>query len=173
MTLVFADESLRSNYIVCAAVVPTSGDAEALRKLLRGLRKSGQRSIHAKHESDSRRRHVLSEIVNSGLATAWIYKAPRPVLTARTTCLELLAADLVEHRAHKLVLDRGEPRQNQRDRATLQQTLFKLGGTTKYDHMESAHDPCLWAADVIAWAYGAGGDWQRRVKPIVTAVRQA
>jgi hypothetical protein len=25
-------------------------------------------------------------------------------------------------------------------------------------------------ADMIGWAYGAGGDWQRRVAPSITAV---
>ena len=40
-----------------------------------------------------------------------------------------------------------------------------------YDHRSSTSEPLLWAVDAVVWAVGAGGDWRRRVDPIVTVRR--
>jgi hypothetical protein len=37
-----------------------------------------------------------------------------------------------------------------------------------FDHRPSRGEPLLWAADAVAWAVGAGGDWKRRIDPVVT-----
>jgi hypothetical protein len=169
--LAFLDESLRSRYIICVVTLAAHGDAETLRKLLRNLRKSGQRSIHAKHESDSRRRKILGELVKCDLIKAWIYTAPRPARLARDICLEMLCSDLIDNNISQLVLDGGESKQNQRDRTTLQQALFKLDSTIQYRHSEFAKDACLWAADMVAWAFGAGGEWRQRIRPVIVLIR--
>jgi hypothetical protein len=31
-------------------------------------------------------------------------------------------------------------------------------------------EPLLWLADAIAWSYAKGGDWQRRVNPLISGV---
>jgi hypothetical protein len=36
-----------------------------------------------------------------------------------------------------------------------------------YEHVEAKLEPVLWAADAIAWAFGAGGDWRRRIEPVI------
>lgn len=36
-----------------------------------------------------------------------------------------------------------------------------------YEHMRPHEEPILWVSDAVAWAYGAGGDWRRRVTPAV------
>lgn len=36
-----------------------------------------------------------------------------------------------------------------------------------YEHLPSENDPLLWIADIVAWCYGAGGDWLRRVQPLM------
>jgi hypothetical protein len=36
-----------------------------------------------------------------------------------------------------------------------------------YEHVRAHLEPNLWAADAIAWAYGAGGDWRRRIRNLV------
>ncbi|GHF77951.1 hypothetical protein FHX82_004368 [Amycolatopsis bartoniae] len=39
-----------------------------------------------------------------------------------------------------------------------------------HQHLNSASVPLLWVPDAVAWCYGAGGDWRRRVMPIVSKV---
>jgi hypothetical protein len=36
-----------------------------------------------------------------------------------------------------------------------------------YEHLRSHEDPALWIPDVLAWCHGAGGDWRRRIAPLV------
>jgi hypothetical protein len=36
-----------------------------------------------------------------------------------------------------------------------------------YEHLAARLEPNLWAADAVAWAYGAGGDWRRRILGLV------
>jgi hypothetical protein len=31
-------------------------------------------------------------------------------------------------------------------------------------------EPLLWVSDAVAWAMGAGGDWRRRVEPMIDEV---
>jgi hypothetical protein len=40
-----------------------------------------------------------------------------------------------------------------------------------YLHSAPAAEPLLWLPDVIAWAYGRGGDWIRRASDVITDVR--
>jgi hypothetical protein len=39
-----------------------------------------------------------------------------------------------------------------------------------YEHVRSADEPLLWVADVVAWAYGAAGDWRRRTEKVIGKV---
>ena len=36
------------------------------------------------------------------------------------------------------------------------------------EHLAPDEDPLLWLPDCFAWPVGAGGDWRRRVEPILT-----
>ena len=40
-------------------------------------------------------------------------------------------------------------------------------GAPAYVHLPAHQEPLLWSADALAWAYGAGGDWRRRVDPLL------
>jgi hypothetical protein len=37
-----------------------------------------------------------------------------------------------------------------------------------YEHVDSTSEPLMWISDVVAWCYGAGGHWRKRVDPILT-----
>lgn len=73
--------------------------------------------------------------------------------------------------ARRLVLDtRGEC-----DRHDIRTLVAALGARPSathltYEHLDSAHELLIGLAAVLGWAYGAGGDWQRRSTPAITAV---
>lgn len=44
-------------------------------------------------------------------------------------------------------------------------------GIVRYDVVPAVTDELLWAADLIAWAYGAGGEYRSVVRDLVTVHR--
>jgi hypothetical protein len=40
----------------------------------------------------------------------------------------------------------------------------------KVVHVEPNREPLLWLPDIIAWAYGRGGEWKRSVEPQIEKV---
>lgn len=89
----------------------------------------------------------------------------------RQRCLEQAVHDLLELRANRLALDSRSHR-DIRDLTTIYQALGRRPADTNvtYEHLKSAGTPLLWIPDAVAWCYGAGGDWRRRVLPIVRKV---
>ena len=39
-----------------------------------------------------------------------------------------------------------------------------------FEHLTPDQDPLLWLPDCLAWPVGAGGDWRRRVEPLLAVV---
>jgi hypothetical protein len=167
----FVDESIRNGYLLSAAVVPT-GDLSVARGKLRELCKPGQRRIHMKDENDSRRREILSTLVGLGLQV-YLYRAPvagRPIRAGRDECLRALIPALLELHVARLVIESCD--QDHHDVQTIHNTLTKLAAWGELDYLHSAPsaEPLLWAADVVAWAYGKGGDWRRRIETLLVGV---
>ncbi len=48
---------------------------------------------------------------------------------------------------------------------TIRARLAASGRTLAYEHRRAYEEPLLWAADAMAWCYGAGGEWRRRIAP--------
>lgn len=48
----------------------------------------------------------------------------------------------------------------------------ELSGAATYEHLAPHEEPLLWVADGVAWAWGAGTDWRRRVAPLLADVRR-
>lgn len=44
--------------------------------------------------------------------------------------------------------------------------------TLCYEHRRAASELLLAAPDAVAWCWAKGGDWRRRIEPIVTDVRE-
>jgi len=88
---------------------------------------------------------------------------------ARQACLLRLVDDLLARGAHRMVIDSRED-QNVHDHRTLYAAMGKRPHESGlvYEHVSSTSDELLWIADVAAWCYGTGGDWRRRIMPIVT-----
>lgn len=164
----FIDESERGPYLL-GAVVVAPGQLSELRRVLRGLRKPGERRIHFHEESPSFRRSLLAEFAATKLVRAWIYisKARRNDV-ARSRCLTSMLSDLAGIRCTRMVIESREGRDRQ-DKQTIVQCRYKLPALKPltYEHMRPYEEPLLWPADGIIWAYGAGKDWKRRVLPMI------
>lgn len=163
----FVDESRRgSMYLLVAAVIPPGRLAES-RAVMRDLQMPGERRIHFHSEHDSRRRKILAELVANGTQAQVYLGSGRPD-RVRNACLDRLVRDAVNLDARRLVFEsRGDA--DRKDRATIHRILGPANGLT-YEHLLPHDDPVLAIPDAIAWAYGAGGDWRRRVARVVTQV---
>ncbi len=168
---VFVDESERGPYVVGAVVIAPARLAE-LRAILRDLRKKGERRIHFHEESPSHRRFLLAAFAATGAIRGWIYHSKnKNSVLARERCLRALVGDLTEVKCQRLVIESRESR-DRHDRKTIYDAVRSEAALEPitYEHMKPYEEPLLWPADGIVWAYGAGGDWARRVKPLIEKV---
>lgn len=154
-----------------AGTILEPGELAAARTLLRALQQGAQPRIHFQSESDPRRRKIIAELTAAGLRTR-IYVGRGRNEVVRQVCLQRLMGDLLSAGAQRLVLEtRGRPR----DLADLRTIRTVLGSRPRtagpaYGHLHAYQEPLLWVPDAIAWCYGAGGDWRRRVSPLLDAV---
>lgn len=162
----FVDESERSGrYLMCAILVAHSNLATT-RRALASLCLAGQRRIHLTKERPSRRRLILDRV------SAMRLRARIHVSTsgkgARDACLRTLVPDLASLGVGRLVIEPIESLVTH-DKDVVYDALRRLDGLGRlaYEHVEARHEPILWAADAIAWAWGAGNDWRRRVTRVV------
>jgi hypothetical protein len=163
----FVDESERpGRYLMCAVHVAPA-QIHVVRPALTALCLPGQYRVHMTKERPSRRRLILDRIANLPLR-AVVYTCAAPPNRARPACLRRMVADLVERSTTRLVIEPVESHVAA-DRFAIERTLEKAEPyrDVVYEHLAARLEPILWAADAIAWAYGIGGDWRRRVRGIV------
>jgi hypothetical protein len=102
--------------------------------------------------------------------TGRVYVSPGSVKERRERCLTALVADVAPAGASLLVLESRES-MNHLDVLILDAALRKHGSQTlEYRHLSPYEEPLLWVSDAVARAMGAGGDWRRRVEPLVDEV---
>ncbi|WP_130443992.1 hypothetical protein [Kribbella rubisoli] len=169
----FVDESIRSGYLLSAAVIAT-GDLSVARGKLRELCKPGQRRLHMKDENDGRRREILSTLTGLNIEV-YLYRASvtgRPIRDGRDECLRALVPELLQLDVTRLVIESCS--QDLRDQQIVQPISNRLAvpGRFTFLHSVPAAEPMLWAADAAAWAFGKGGDWRRRVDGILAGFAQ-
>jgi hypothetical protein len=161
---VFVDESKRSGYLL-ASVAFASGRLDRARGLMRGLLLPGERRVHFRSEKDTRRKFVLARMVDFGVS-ARVYSASVDGEYARDALLRILVEDVIGYGGQRLVLEARDPVGNSRDRVVLGQTAARKHELA-YEHREASTEPILWMSDAIAWSAGAGGDWRRRIEPMI------
>jgi len=171
---VFADESKDRDYLLVAGVV-LSGDLAQVRKAMRGLVMPGQHRIHMKKESGPRKKAIAALICELAVE-ATVYDAGRgrrKELDARAACLRALVVDAAAAGATMLVLEQDESLVRW-DNQRLIEITREVGcrDTLRYQHRRAATEELLAIPDAIAWCWAKGGDWRRRIEPIVTAVRK-
>ena len=168
----FINESIRGRtYLVGVAVVPANRLA-ADRALLRALCLPGERRVHFQAENNSRRRALISRLAAAEVS-ADVYLAQGPAHRARHACLRAVTVDACKQGAHRITIESRGVAGDRADRLTVSTALRELGtwpGRPSYEHVQSYEDPLLGIADATAWAYGAGGDWRRRVSEIIGQV---
>lgn len=163
----YVDESDRRDYIVCAVVVATT-DRDEIRKVLRGLRRAGANRLHMAKESTEHRKKILAAICAQPV-TATIYVSRYATnREGRSEIMRRIVADLA---VDGVAIESGVG-QDDHDRAALYDAVHKAGleGSFSYQHLVPRSEALLWLPDAIAWAWGAGGDWRRRVDRVVSAI---
>lgn len=168
---IFVDESRRRDYLLCAAVV-AAGDISASRKVMRELKPSNRDRLHMKDETRNRDRIITEFVRLRPIAEAHIFvgaltgrSSDRAV---RTRCLEPLARLAAGAGATRILVESCS--QDKQDHAVLTGELARLGALGRVRvaiDRPTAHE-LLWAADLVAWAYGAGGSARAAVAPLVT-----
>lgn len=164
------DESKSGRYILAVAVVERS-DVSRLRAEVRSLVLPGQSRIHFTKERDQRKRKILSCLIDLGIQAHVFESFEKSETLARKSCLSALVSFAAQGRHSKIVLERDESIV-QSDRRILYQESRLISPTEwlTYELEVPRKEPLLWLADVIAWSYAKGGDWQRRVNPLISGV---
>lgn len=142
---------------------------DSVRRSLKGVLLIRKRRFHMTAETPRRRREALALLTTPPLS-AYVARASGDVVAAREECLLTLLAVVGNANGRRLTLERQDPRQQARDRACIAGVIRRgrLPRDLAYGHAAAETEPILWAADIIAWAAGAGGDWWRRAAPCVT-----
>ncbi|WP_246222376.1 hypothetical protein [Gordonia pseudamarae] len=167
---IFVDESRRRDYMLCAAVV-ASGDIAASRKAMRSLKPNNRNRLHMKDETRNRDQLVREFVRLQPIAEAHIFVGSVAGATerkVRTRCLEELAEFAVDAGATRILIESCS--QDKQDRAAVTGVLARRGALDRVRadvDRPTAHE-LLWAADLVAWAYGAGGTYKTLVDHLVT-----
>ncbi|MCC2336489.1 hypothetical protein [Cellulomonas wangsupingiae] len=168
----FIDESMRSGYLLVAAVVLPE-DVAATRRGIKELVGRGQRRLHMVKESEPRKRLILQRL-NDLNVSATLYEAGpdhKTNIARRHACLERLVIDVVETGGARLCLETAAGVDG-RDQQQLIELTRRLRCHDKltYEHAPASREYLLAAPDAIAWAWSKGGEWRRRAAPLVTSV---
>ncbi|MEJ7705538.1 MAG: hypothetical protein WKF47_18790 [Geodermatophilaceae bacterium] len=171
---VFVDETKRRGYLlVASAVVP--GDLDATRRMLRGLVLPGQR--RAAYEGRERLAQTLDRYRDRRQRHHGDHLRRRPRATdtereRRAACLTALVVDAAARGDAMLVLEQDDTLVVS-DRKLLYRATREAGcPDLRYEHRRAAVEQLLALPDAIAWCWAKGGDWRRRIQPIVTHVRE-
>ena len=171
---IFVDETKRSDYLLCAAVVSVH-DLAVARKIMRELKPRNRNRLHMHDEGAASRRRILAEFLRRNPireAHLWIAAiGGRSERSVREDCLRELALGVAALGATRILVE--SCGQDKQDRATLTGALAGIGAleTVRVDiDVPTAHE-LLWAADLVAWAYAAGGRERRQIQRLVTVHR--
>lgn len=170
---VFVDETKRRGYLLVAGVVLPE-DLDPIRRILRGLVLPGQRRLHMKDENDARKGSIATAVAVSGVQ-ATIYNAGRRYRNERehrAACLRAIVEDAASRGDSMLVLEQDDSLVSWDNQKLIEFTRATgCRDTLRYEHRRTSAELALAVPDAIAWCWAKGGDWQRRVEPVVTNVR--
>ena len=171
MNEAYLDESMRRDrYIICTSLVP-QGSLAVARKRVKSLIPHGKRRIHFNEERDRHRRSVLKEISEMDVSSVIYLVRSDDFRASRTAILEKAVSQLKEARVVRLVM---ESRSNQdiQDRRDIVRSLRSSPMPSfTYEHQSAHGEPLLCIPDAIAWSWGRGGEWRRRVDDLGLVAR--
>jgi hypothetical protein len=128
--------------------------------------------LHFKQEKPVRRRTLADAIARLQVEVrVYSHSWCRHEEPVRQQCMAQLVGDLLDLRAHRLVID-SRSNKDVHDKRTLRHLLgpHPSASCLAYEHVDSAAESLLWIADAAAWCYGAGREWRKRIEPIICAV---
>ncbi|MCV7316201.1 hypothetical protein H7J77_11700 [Mycolicibacillus parakoreensis] len=168
----FVDESCRTDYLLCAAVVPVADIAMA-RKFMRELKPKNRARLHMKSESRHRSQLLARFVQAPPIDQAHIFVGQlrgtrRTQREARTQCLEALACYAADNGVSRILIESCS--QDKQDRTAVVGALAAKAATARVRvtiDRPTSHE-LLWAADLVAWAYGAGGTARKAIQHLVT-----
>lgn len=163
----FVDENKIKGFTIAATLVPGNQTSLA-RKRLRQLCLSGQRSLHFRNESDSRRRKILSEINSLNLKVALIHVNGGKSAQNRKYCLERLVALAASLQVSKIILELDET-YLEFDSKVLVRAISEIKPKSEivFLHLPRHVEPLLWVSDAVVWCENKGGEFQRRIDEMV------
>lgn len=170
---VYLDESKSKDYLLIAVIVEP-GLAKSIRRRMLKLRMPGQNHIHFVNERDSRRKFILSEIKRMEFRARAYSAAGYSQTRGRDECLNLLLDDVETFDASIITIEKDESAVNS-DRLLFHRGLHSRGLARKveYRFMSKSAEPIIWIADAIAWSYARGGDFKRRVEPLIEKTKSS
>lgn len=159
----FVDESLRSGRYLLGCVVVDVSAAGPMRRDVRKLLLANERRLHIRKSDRPQRLRILGTLARWDL-DARIYECRHRDSVgseeARQLGIERLIADLqATGKATTVYIERREGADD-RDRATIIR-VRRRRPPLEFHHLRPPDDPLLWLPDCIAWAVGAGGEWQQ------------
>lgn len=168
---IFVDEVKERGYVVAAAAL-LPGDAAAARKVIESLVMPRQRRLHFHKERDARRKEILDAIEELRPSVVIYDGSARPRQRQRDACLIALVDDAITRRAELLVLERDDS-VVEIDKKLIYQRIRAAGHPElRYRHQRAYEEPLLAVPDAIAWCWNRGGEWKRRVTPLITRVQR-
>jgi len=167
---IYVDESERSNfYVLCAAEVP-SQDTKKIRREMLNLRATLGKQVHMFALPIEAKRIAIDTILRQKISSQLLIStepgrnslARRRLLISRLCSLQVLDETLM------LTFDASNSMPQ--DLKLLATELKRFEGSLPYRHLPSRQEPLLWIPDVIAWAYGRGGNWREHVLPAISEI---
>lgn len=173
----FVDESVRRQRYLLTMVDVANADLSRVRRSVDEVAPGGSRRTHFSAESDRRRKVVLGHfmaLADEALIMATVFVAPYlggDDQFARDPCLRALVVACESRSVSRLVLDSRHVERDRVDRRTIAAAVRgpALPDAFEYTHRGSRDEPSLSLPDAIGWAWGAGGQWRRRVASAVLA----
>ena len=171
---VFIDETKQRGYLMVASVV-AAADLDLLRKTIRSLILPGQRRLHMKDENDRRKHAIVSAIIPTDIQVT-IYDAARRYRNERerrAACLRAVVNDAAARAHPVLVLEQDDSLLSWDNQHLIEFTRAAgCRDTLRYQHRRATEEHLLAIPDAIAWCWAKGGDWRRRIQPVVIDVRE-
>ena len=118
-----------------------------------------------------RRRKICSAICDLELTVA-VYDTTsiRDPRKGRQAALDAVVLDLSKLGATRLTIEQDDSLVAA-DRAYLYDAVRRhRAPDLVYHHCRPQEEPLLWVSDAVVWCYAKGGEWRRRVQPIIGSV---
>ena len=127
-----------------------------------------------KDGSEPRKRSIATGISVSD-TQATIYDAGRRYRTEwerRSACLRALVADAAQRGDAMLILEQDDTLIAADRKLLYRAARDERCPDLRYEHRMAAAEQLLAQPHAIAWCWAKGGDWRRRIEPVVTHVRE-